>query len=161
MLRKRAEQNRFDPLNIDSDDDEWQGIEGETIENDEDSAVESLAGQDSSAYCQEDHAENCNEYVEDEDAVVASQDGVDNVVHKVATDEEYEGDVDDFSGAQVGIYHGDCAGDLEHKHFIQISGNNADDFDFQDDSCTSYEHHQDSIDCCGPLDIGADGRHSS
>ncbi|KAG6779298.1 hypothetical protein POTOM_015671 [Populus tomentosa] len=159
MLRKRAEQNRFDPQNIDSDDDEWQGIEGETIENDEDSAVESLAGQDSSAYCQEDHAENCNEYVEDEDAVVASQDGVDNVVYKVATDEEYEGDVDDFSGAQVGIYHGDRAGDLEHKHFIQISGNNADDFDVQDDSCTSYEHHQDSIDCCGPLDIGADGRH--
>jgi hypothetical protein len=57
MLQKRAEQNRFDPLNIDSDDDEWQKIEGETVEEDEDSVVESLTGQDSSAYCQEDHAE--------------------------------------------------------------------------------------------------------
>ncbi|RAL40842.1 unnamed protein product [Cuscuta campestris] len=29
MLRKRAEQNRLDPLNIDSDNDEWQGSDNE------------------------------------------------------------------------------------------------------------------------------------
>uniref|UniRef100_A0A6N2LEI0 Myb-like domain-containing protein n=1 Tax=Salix viminalis TaxID=40686 RepID=A0A6N2LEI0_SALVM len=161
MLRKRAEQNRFDPLNIDSDDDEWQRIGGETVGNDEGSAVESLTGQDSSVYCQDDQAENWNEYVEDEDGVVAFKDGVDNVALKVATDEEYEGDVDDFSGVKVGIYHGDHGGDLGHKHISQTSGNYTDDFDVQDDSCTSYDHHQDSIDCCGPCDIGADGRHCS
>ncbi|KAJ6734803.1 DNA BINDING PROTEIN [Salix purpurea] len=119
MLQKRADQNRFDPLNIDSDDDEWQKNEGEAVEEDEDSVVESLTGQDSSASCQEDHAEKCNEYVEDEDEdeAVASKDDVDNVVHRVATDAEYEGDVDDFSGAHVRIYNGDCVGDLGPKQF--------------------------------------------
>ncbi|KAI4303770.1 hypothetical protein MLD38_039365 [Melastoma candidum] len=37
MLRKRAEQNRLDPMNANSDNDEWQAIE----EEDEDSVVES------------------------------------------------------------------------------------------------------------------------
>ncbi|CAK7338583.1 unnamed protein product [Dovyalis caffra] len=161
MLRKRAEQNRFDPLNIDSDDDEWQRIECETVEEDEDSAVESLTGQDSSIYCQEDHPKKCNEYVEDGDEVVASKEGDDDMVHRAATDEEYEGDVDDFSGAQVGIYHGECGGDPGAKYFSGIAGNNADDCDIQNDSCTSYEHHQDSIDCYGPLDMGTNGRHST
>ncbi|GAB4845415.1 hypothetical protein Ancab_038822 [Ancistrocladus abbreviatus] len=47
MLRKRAEQNRVDPLNVDSDNDEWQGSdddgddEGAMTDEDEDSAVES------------------------------------------------------------------------------------------------------------------------
>ncbi|KAJ6683984.1 hypothetical protein OIU85_007657 [Salix viminalis] len=158
MLQKRADQNRFDPLNIDSDDDEWQKNEGEAVEEDEDSAVESLTGQDSSASCQEDHAEKCNEYVEDEDEAVASKDGVDNVVHRVATDAEYEGDVDDFSGAHVRIYNGDCVGDLGPKQFSGIAGTSAGDCDVQDDSCTSYEHHHDSIDCYGPLDMGTDGK---
>lgn len=34
MLRKRAEQNRCDPVNVDSDDDEWQGSD-ESEENDD------------------------------------------------------------------------------------------------------------------------------
>ncbi|KAJ6290389.1 hypothetical protein OIU78_026173 [Salix suchowensis] len=159
---KRADQNRFDPLNIDSDDDEWQKNEGEAVEEDDDSAVESLTGQDSSASCQEDHAEKCNEYVEDEDEdedeAVASKDDVDNVVHRVATDAEYEGDVDDFSGAHVQIYHGDCVGDLGPKQFNGIAGTSTGDCDVQDDSCTSYEHHHDSIDCHDPLDMGTDGK---
>lgn len=51
MLRMRAEQNRIDPLNIDSDNDEWQGSEGgESFaaeeEHEEDSVMESLADQD-------------------------------------------------------------------------------------------------------------------
>ncbi|GAB2270074.1 hypothetical protein Dimus_004987 [Dionaea muscipula] len=48
MLRKRAEQNRFVPMHIDSDNDEWQEIgddddndDGGLTEDDEDSAVES------------------------------------------------------------------------------------------------------------------------
>lgn len=49
MLRRRAEQNRCDPLNIDSDDDEWKESDDEfTIseedvisEEDEDSVVDS------------------------------------------------------------------------------------------------------------------------
>lgn len=48
ILRKRAKQNRFDPLNIDSDNDEWQEIDDDDVatgaqmtDEDEDSVVES------------------------------------------------------------------------------------------------------------------------
>ncbi|XP_055830482.1 uncharacterized protein LOC129899510 isoform X2 [Solanum dulcamara] len=48
ILRKRAKQNRFDPLNIDSDNDEWQEIDDDVVatgaqmtDEDEDSVVES------------------------------------------------------------------------------------------------------------------------
>ncbi|PIA39498.1 hypothetical protein AQUCO_02600151v1 [Aquilegia coerulea] len=51
MLRKRGEQNRLDPLNVDSDNDEWQGSDdGDeelgAAEEDEDSVVESPANDD-------------------------------------------------------------------------------------------------------------------
>ncbi|GAB2213118.1 hypothetical protein Droror1_Dr00021136 [Drosera rotundifolia] len=55
MLRKRAEQNRFDPTNIDSDDDDWDGIEDAhgaenygLTDKGEDSAAESPISHDSS-----------------------------------------------------------------------------------------------------------------
>ena len=41
MLRKRAEQNRCDPENIDSDNDEWQETDDSCDAEDEDSVVES------------------------------------------------------------------------------------------------------------------------
>ncbi|KAG8388746.1 hypothetical protein BUALT_Bualt02G0157300 [Buddleja alternifolia] len=46
MLRRRAEQNRFDPLNIDSDNDEWHGTDDSAdneaeIDEDDDSVVQS------------------------------------------------------------------------------------------------------------------------
>lgn len=41
MLRKRAAQNRCDPFNIDSDNDEWQGSDDDGGDEDEDSGVES------------------------------------------------------------------------------------------------------------------------
>uniref|UniRef100_A0A3Q7GXL2 Myb-like domain-containing protein n=1 Tax=Solanum lycopersicum TaxID=4081 RepID=A0A3Q7GXL2_SOLLC len=48
ILRKRAKQNRFDPSNIDSDNDEWQEIDDDVVatgaqmtDDDEDSVVES------------------------------------------------------------------------------------------------------------------------
>ncbi|KAF3625581.1 putative UDP-glucose 6-dehydrogenase-like [Capsicum annuum] len=54
MLRKRAKQNRFDPLNIDSDNDEWQEIDDDVVatgakmtDEDEDSVVESPIYQNS------------------------------------------------------------------------------------------------------------------
>lgn len=158
ILRKRAEQNRFDALNIDSDNDEWERTEAQITEEDEDSAVESLTDP---AYYQEDLAENCNEYIEDEDEIGASKDGADDDVHRVATDEEYEGDVDDISGAHFGFSNGDTGGDTVFKLLNGIPSNNGDDYDGQDDSCTSFECHKDNIDCCDPLDMGTNGRHSS
>lgn len=46
MLRKRAAQNRCDPFNIDSDNDEWQGSDDDGGDEDEDSGVESPVRQD-------------------------------------------------------------------------------------------------------------------
>ncbi|XP_077215103.1 uncharacterized protein LOC143849791 isoform X2 [Tasmannia lanceolata] len=61
MLRRRAEQNRLDPMNIDSDNDEWQGSddgdEFAVTEDDEDSVVESLPDQDG-VYNDDSHEED-------------------------------------------------------------------------------------------------------
>lgn len=45
-LLQRAEQNRLDPTNIDSDNDEWQGFEAQNTEGDNGFGVESLDGED-------------------------------------------------------------------------------------------------------------------
>ncbi|XP_020094943.1 uncharacterized protein LOC109714655 [Ananas comosus] len=53
MLRKRAEQNRSDPMNVDSDNDEWQESddgEFEEDETEEDSAVDSLTDREDLGY---------------------------------------------------------------------------------------------------------------
>ncbi|KAJ4841152.1 hypothetical protein Tsubulata_016912 [Turnera subulata] len=149
MLRKRAEQNRFDPLNIDSDDDEWHRSEDGMVEEDEDSVVESLTGEDTPADQEEEHTTNHNEYVEDDNEFVASRDGVDNVVHRGTTDEECEEDVDYISGCHRMIPNGSCGAGTECKFFNGVCGNK-DDYDAQDDSCTSYEDQRDN--CCGPFD---------
>jgi hypothetical protein len=59
MLRIRAEQNRFDPLNVDSDNDEYQGFEDEIFE--EEALVESLANHDA----KEDENQRCTDFLED------------------------------------------------------------------------------------------------
>ncbi|KAA8541009.1 hypothetical protein F0562_024853 [Nyssa sinensis] len=56
MLRKRAEQNRCDPMNIDSDNDEWQWSDDSgddeigTMEEDEDSVIDSSIYHDDPGY---------------------------------------------------------------------------------------------------------------
>ncbi|EEF36283.1 ATP binding protein, putative [Ricinus communis] len=160
MLRKRFEQNRFDPVNIDSDNDEWQTSDAGVAEEDEDSAVESLNGREATAYY-EDHVDDCNEHVEDEDEIGASKESADDDTQRVATDEEYEGDLDDVSAAHVGVSTVGCVRDKGFKLFKGISCSNGNDCDIEDDSCTSYEYQRETIDCGGALDIETDGRHSS
>ncbi|KAK6280017.1 hypothetical protein POUND7_020284 [Theobroma cacao] len=149
MLRKRAEQNRVDPVNIDSDDDEWQTAECGILAEDDDSVVESPSDQGTSAHFEHNHVEDCHEYIEDDD-----EDGVDssgNVVADIcraATDEEDEGDIDEISGPHVESFIGNydsCDFQLSSK----VQGNNEDDYDIQDDSCTSYEYQREKVDCCG------------
>lgn len=71
MLRRRAEQNRCYPINIDSDNDEWQGSEdfgdNETgmSDDDEDSVVESPAYHDDAHYIQN-REDDFHVYEEDE-----------------------------------------------------------------------------------------------
>ncbi|XP_059299868.1 uncharacterized protein LOC132052374 [Lycium ferocissimum] len=73
MLRKRAKQNRFDPLNIDSDNDEWQEIDDDVVaaeakmtDEDEDSVVESPVYQ---------NYPGCNEIYTDEKQVYDEEAG--------------------------------------------------------------------------------------
>ncbi|KAF3444841.1 hypothetical protein FNV43_RR14534 [Rhamnella rubrinervis] len=153
MLRKRGEQNRCDPLNIDSDDDEWQKVELRIPEDDEDSVVES-PNEDAPAYYQGDFLEECHEGIEDADEVDACKDGFD-VVHRHGTDEEDGGDIDDESGAYIKNSPGDWVGGNVH---IKLSGKipsyNREDYDIQDDSCSSFEYQRDRVEQCSPLDEG-------
>ncbi|XP_050227870.1 uncharacterized protein LOC126677348 [Mercurialis annua] len=158
MLRKRAEQNRFDPLNIDSDNDEWHKSEAGEAEEDEDSAVESLNEQ--APVYHDGHAFNCNEHIEEDEETDASKESADEI-ERVATDEEYEGDLDDVSAVHNGIFTVGCGRDTGCKHFKEFPNENANDLDIEDDSCTSYEYHRDNVDCGGPLFMETDGRHSS
>uniref|UniRef100_A0A2P2L513 Myb-like domain-containing protein n=1 Tax=Rhizophora mucronata TaxID=61149 RepID=A0A2P2L513_RHIMU len=151
MLQQRAEQNRFDPLNVDSDDDEWQCGKPEMTEEDEDSVVESPT------ISQEDQIEGCNEYIEDDDDIVPFRDVANNVGPRVATEEEYEGDVDDISEADVANLSGGHSGS---KHFSRLPSNEGVCYDVQDDSCTSYEYQRDHADCFLPVRFGGDEHQS-
>ncbi|XP_065855700.1 uncharacterized protein [Euphorbia lathyris] len=154
MLRVRSVQNRFDPLNIDSDNDEWQRSDSGMGEGDVGYTVESPNEQDAPAYYQDDLVEDCNEQTEDEDEIGAIKDSADYDVRRAETDEEYEGDIDDISMANGGISRVDYSGDKLFK-------NSENDIDIEDGSCTSYEYQQDNADCCGPLDMVSGGRHSN
>ncbi|KAF5748940.1 hypothetical protein HS088_TW04G00901 [Tripterygium wilfordii] len=102
MLRKRAEQNRFDPQNIDSDNDEWQQYAVGVVQQDEDSVVESPTIQDSPSYLEDsDPAGHCHGNIEDENET--SNNSVDIVTHQITCDEDYEGDVEDIAVPHVGV----------------------------------------------------------
>ncbi|XP_062151074.1 uncharacterized protein LOC133859626 [Alnus glutinosa] len=160
MLRKRAEQNRFDPLNIDSDNDEWQTSELVLAEEDEDSVVESPFDQEATAYYQEDHAKDCLEDIEVEEETDTCEDDAEILIHRMGTDEEDGGDVDDISGTHVSNSLSDCHGDVDLELCGKIPNSNCEDYDIQDDSCTSYEFQQDRVDSCGRLDEETDRRES-
>uniref|UniRef100_A0A2P2L4W3 Myb-like domain-containing protein n=1 Tax=Rhizophora mucronata TaxID=61149 RepID=A0A2P2L4W3_RHIMU len=151
VLRKRAQQNRFDPRNVDSDDDEWQGGDAGMAEEDEDSVVESLTMQDAPFYSQQYQAEECNEYIEDEDDTVAYKESANKVGFSVSADEEFEGHVYNVLGAQVAISSGDYSGNGGLEHLSELPSSGGDDCDVRDDSCTSFECHQDNIDCFPPF----------
>ncbi|OIW18511.1 hypothetical protein TanjilG_13263 [Lupinus angustifolius] len=75
MLRRRAEQNRNSFLNIDSDDDEWQGDDGNEIstqEEDEDSIAESPVYEGDACLfnCHENDLQDNDDYASDETCVV-------------------------------------------------------------------------------------------
>lgn len=76
VLRRRAEQNICYPMNIDSDDDEWQGSE-DSVEEDEDSVVESPVCQDD-PFHNETQEEDSNEY--DDNVANAGFNNCENIV---------------------------------------------------------------------------------
>ncbi|CAM0950012.1 unnamed protein product [Alopecurus aequalis] len=133
MLRKRAEQNRFDPMNVDSDNDEWEGSDDDEFvvrEADDDLPLESLTDQDDGA---------CNQLP------------LQGNLH----DESSEEDELDCSSGRQENYHADgdvMASDLPVLSFIDHNQEAAMfDTDAQDDSCTSFEAHHVGV---------ADGTHT-
>lgn len=155
MLRKRAKQNRFEPLNIDSDNDEWQGSELGMADEDDDSAVESL-DQEFPGHNQENREEEFLEGIEEIETDTCKDD-VNPVNHSFVMGEEDErGNIDDVSAAHVGNFYGGCGFDPLLELSGKISSNNVEDQENQDDSCTSFESQSDKVDSHGPVDPRTD-----
>ncbi|XP_039034660.1 uncharacterized protein LOC120170893 [Hibiscus syriacus] len=131
ILQRRAIQNRSSSLDIDSDDDEFYGnqqsYEVQTIEEDEDSAIESLADQEDLANDQDDND------VDDDDS--GNSGGVNGVGYVLKPfDESRFGPVFQQTNKGFGI--------LE-------------DINVQDDSCMSFEFQPDMVDSHNLIDTKA------
>ncbi|RWW45938.1 hypothetical protein BHE74_00048175, partial [Ensete ventricosum] len=114
ILRKRAEQNRLDLMNVDSDDDEWPDTrDGDLVveEEDGDSIVVSFAYKDPTT------SNKCD----DEDA-------------EIHEDFEDGDECDDDYGVSEGYNIG-----KSNFHIDKNLQNSMVEQDVQDDSCTSYE----------------------
>ena len=149
MLRKRAAQNRSNPLDIDSDDDEFpqihRGSHIQVVEEDEDSDLESPVDQ-------YDHAGLEEDILEDDDNDDDDDGGGD-----------FDGDFGDGDGDTTGEGSGidyseaidiNCI-DPVVKHMNKNAGSDGLDFTVQDDSCMSFEFQADKVDPCAPGDSRA------
>ncbi|GMJ16241.1 hypothetical protein HRI_005293300 [Hibiscus trionum] len=164
ILRKRAEQNRVDPVHVDSDDDEWQTAECVIPAGDDDSVVESPIGHEAAAHYENNNEEDCNEDIEDDDnnegGVDSHENAVDDIRRAVANEED-EGDIDEMSGPHVESFIDNyCCNDF---HLVCcVKGNNECDYDdTQGDSCTSYEYQRDQDDCHGLPEMVMDANQPS
>lgn len=144
VLRKRADQNRTDPLNADSDNDEWQEIsdgefetseeEEEEDEEEENSAVESPADGNSFAPNDDPSEElDVDDEIDDEE---------EHEKHLVGAEDEgfYCG-----SGGSTGY---DKPMPPREQPIDQNSRDCSLDQDVQDDSCTSFEGPGNVSDSC-------------
>ncbi|XP_043724602.1 uncharacterized protein LOC122671454 isoform X2 [Telopea speciosissima] len=143
MLRKRAEQNRTTPLNIDSDNDEWQesddGEEFGITEDYEDSVVESLVDQEDPGYNPEDHEEDFNEDEEVGEDIYDNDDYCNVKSDRGGAGEEDEGGVENVSETCIEKSPAGCSFNPVVKLGVTHPQDVGEDHDFQDDSCTSYE----------------------
>ncbi|KAA8529362.1 hypothetical protein F0562_033839 [Nyssa sinensis] len=149
MLRRRSVQNRSNLLDIDSDDDEWQGSDGGSFgvtEEDEDSAIESSVDQG----VQLDHDDDSHDDDDDNDDNEDDCDGDEGDFGGETT--EQNGGRTHMSKAQTGMLLDDCRFDILVHHADKISGSVGEDFDVQDDSCMHFECQPSMADSCGTVD---------
>ncbi|KAM3255404.1 hypothetical protein ACQJBY_048605 [Aegilops geniculata] len=134
MLRKRTEQNMFDPMNVDSDNDEWEG------RDDDEFAVTERAGEDLLL-----------ESLTDQD------DGACNQVPLQGNMHEESGEEDEFD-CSSGDRQENCC--VEGNVMVSLVDNNQEatifDTDAQDDSCTSFEAPHVCTTDGTPTDIAGD-----
>ncbi|KQJ91902.1 uncharacterized protein LOC100830553 [Brachypodium distachyon] len=140
MLRKRAEQNRFDPMNVDSDNDEWQGSDDDefavTERADDDLLHESLTDQDDGVFNQVSLERNIHQKSSEEDEL-------DNSGGEMQENCCTERDVM-ASGLPVMSF-------VDHNQEATTL-----DADAQDDSCTSFEAQHIGVANGTPADIPGD-----
>lgn len=143
VLRRRAIQNRTLMLDIDSDDDEWHGCYGGSSrppyveEDEEDSALESPIhlGTEKVYPLNHEVGEEDASNSEDGDAFVDSREdgtGLCEDEHKMNSTVEYMG---------------------------RISGSTEERVNVEDDSCTSFEHAHDAVNCAKKDETGLGEHH--
>ncbi|THU50937.1 hypothetical protein C4D60_Mb06t25660 [Musa balbisiana] len=143
MLRKRAKQNRLDPLHVDSDDDEWQeSHHGEfATGEDEDSVVESPLEDEYDDAGEEDETE--------EEEMSETADDVENCDFYALARNNEKG----TCGAVKGCIFS-RTNLISNMQFTESSLYNCtEEQDIQDDSCTSFEGQHNGSDSCDPLGI--------
>ncbi|KAJ0106002.1 hypothetical protein Patl1_18845 [Pistacia atlantica] len=138
MLQKRAEQNRCYPLNISSDNDEWQGSDdyggNETgmsaDDDDDDSVIESPAYHPDMHY--QSHEDDLRIYEEDAKVYYITRSNDEN------TDSVCDG-ITNNSEAYPGKLSNACDSTPSSKFQINIPGDEKGDREVQDESCTSSD----------------------
>ncbi|KAK9276616.1 hypothetical protein L1049_006152 [Liquidambar formosana] len=153
MLRRRAAQNRCNLLDIDSDDDEWQGSNADFYivvkEEDNDSLIESLLDQDNQVDYEGDSSssDDDDDDDDDDDGDADESDRGDNTVK--------DGERDHTSEANFGKLRNGCRFVSVVHHADEIFGSIGEDFDIQDDSCMSFEGQPNMPDSGDPVEAGA------
>ncbi|RRT84311.1 hypothetical protein B296_00012719 [Ensete ventricosum] len=138
MLRKRAEQNRLDPLHVDSDDDEWQESDYGESSTEEDSVVESPPADQDIADEEDD--------LEEAEIAEEADDVEDCVYYHLAgyNEKQPSGDINRHIVGESTLHSSMTASNLHH--FME-------EHDIQDDSCTSYEGQPNGAVSCDAVDI--------
>jgi hypothetical protein len=159
MLQRRAAQNRSNSLDIDSDDDEWQGSNRSSYEvgdseEDEDSAIESLVDQDNQVNSSE---EDDADYDNDGDDVYKGdgikQPGRDRVPKE-------DGGMGLMSDAPVLNSLDESKFDPLFQRVDKTTGSDQEDLGAQDDSCSSFDCQDSIASSCGPDNTGTASQRS-
>ncbi|CAN4100387.1 unnamed protein product [Withania somnifera] len=135
ILRKRAKQNRFDPLNIDSDNDEWQEIDDDVVarakmtDEDEDSVVESPIYQNYPGH-NEIYTKEKQAYNEEAGVATLEDDRTLNFCRRKALS-----DVSEVCPDKV--THNNCSCGRNIQPLDTHHSNEVGDHDVQDNSCTT------------------------
>lgn len=139
ILRKRAEQNRSDPLHIDSDNDEWQdGDDGSEF------AAEDYECDSSAMKMPDEHGVYDDDSHEEDDFHEDNDDG--DACDDLIAAEDRRQELDDF------LVKGHAPPMSSYSPLMHRDGI-AEDHSVQDDSCTSFEGHHAGT----PAAIAADG----
>ncbi|XVE85762.1 hypothetical protein DITRI_Ditri17bG0117200 [Diplodiscus trichospermus] len=155
ILQRRAVQNRSNILDIDSDDDEWHGsqlaYEVKASEDDEDSAIESLADQEDLANHEGELLKDDNEDDDDGDDDNDDDSGVADYRSAAARED---------CGVNL-LLKGNVAKTFDKSRFDPVFEQTdkvlgvVDDFNARDDSCMSFEFQPNMVDSHSLIDTKA------